>query len=394
MKTEKLGNIAKINPRPTRAPHPGEIVSFLSMASVSEDGTTSEGEDRPYSEVRTGYTQFLNGDILVAKITPCFENGKIAQAKTKRPIAAGSTEFHVVRPDTSVIDARYLTAYLRQPWIRQAGERRMTGSAGQRRLPADFLAKLDVPIPPLAEQQRVADLLDRADALRTKRQNVLVRLDELAQSIFLEMFGDPAMNPMGWHRAAIGTLLEAPLNYGTMTPAKEDSGDWLCLRVANIKNWSLDLSDRKYVTLDNSTQDRYTVKDDDILLARAIASREHLGKAIVVKPCKERWAFDSHLMRVRLDKRLIEPLYLCHLLRSPGGRRLFLAAARRSAVQYNINTKEFANLVIPVPEIGRQRQFVERLAGIATIRRLSEGQAAEINSLFDSLQARAFRGEL
>ena len=179
------------------------------MAAVDADSVTAvDRETRSYSEVSKGYTPFIDGDVLVAKITPCFENGKIAQARLSRRYGFGSTEFHVVRPRSDRVDARYLVHFLRQERIRKQGESRMTGSAGQRRVPEHFLAGLTIPLPPLPEQRRIAEILDKADALRAKRRAALAQLDTLTQSIFLDMFGDPATNPKGWPVDALRNIAD------------------------------------------------------------------------------------------------------------------------------------------------------------------------------------------
>jgi type I restriction enzyme S subunit len=171
LRNVKLLDIAQLNPGLGESPGRDDLVSFVPMSAVTaESASTTRGEDRNYGEVSKGYTPFLDGDVLLAKITPCFENGKIAQARLSRRIGVGSTEFHVVRPIDGKSDARYLLHFLRQERIRRDGERRMTGSAGQRRVPEHFLAGLEVPAPPLAEQRRIAEVLDRAEALRAKRR--------------------------------------------------------------------------------------------------------------------------------------------------------------------------------------------------------------------------------
>jgi type I restriction enzyme, S subunit len=167
LRTAKLGEIAELNPRLADSLETNEAVSFVPMSAVTaETASTTEGEERRYGEVAKGYTTFLDGDVLVAKITPCFENGKIAQAALTHRIGFGSTEFHVVRPRPGKAEARYLLHFLRQEWVRRDGKRKMTGSAGQRRVPEHFLAGLEVPLPPLSEQRRIAEVLDRAEALR------------------------------------------------------------------------------------------------------------------------------------------------------------------------------------------------------------------------------------
>ncbi|MFO1210339.1 MAG: restriction endonuclease subunit S [Amaricoccus sp.] len=186
-----IGEIAAINPK---GPGPGtlsqhELVDFLPMSDLSEDGTMAVSAQRPYSEVAKGYTAFRPGDVLLAKITPCFENNKIGLANVETEWAFGSTEFHVLRPGKDV-DSGYLLHFLRQDAIRAAGEKRMTGSGGQRRVPKSFLEELPIPLPPLAEQKRIAAILDQADALRRLRRRALDRLNTLGQAIFQEMFGE------------------------------------------------------------------------------------------------------------------------------------------------------------------------------------------------------------
>src|ERR1700730_17221356 len=109
----RLGDVATINPRISERPTSEALVSFIAMADVdARTGVTTRGEDRPFGEVSKGYTHFRNEDILVAKITPCFENGKIAQACLRHSYGSGSTEFHVIRPDVNQLNARYLLHFL------------------------------------------------------------------------------------------------------------------------------------------------------------------------------------------------------------------------------------------------------------------------------------------
>ena len=208
--TVPLGSVAYINPNlGTVGFDADELVDFVPMAAVEADASiTASLEARPYEEVKKGYTYFADGDILLAKITPCFENGKISQIRIRSAAGFGSTEFHVIRPQSDKLDARYLVHLLRQEKIRTEGERRMTGSAGQRRVPKSFLESLPVFLPPLAEQRRIAAILDKADALRTKRREALVQLDRLAQSIFVEMFGDPLTNSKAWKTQRLDSICE------------------------------------------------------------------------------------------------------------------------------------------------------------------------------------------
>ena len=189
------------------------------MASVLADPPQVKvAESRILSSVKSGFSYFQDGDILVAKITPCFENGKIAQARIKFRHGFGSTEFHVVRPKNDQLDGRYLLHFIRQNYIRRKGERRMTGSAGQRRVPKAFLESLEIYLPPIAEQRRIAAILDKAEELRELRRQALRELDAIAQSTFIEIFGDPISNSKGWPIVTIRKLLKSA-SYGTSAKA-------------------------------------------------------------------------------------------------------------------------------------------------------------------------------
>lgn len=162
----RLSEVTEINPLAPRLP-PDSPVSFIAMADVSEQGIVHGRDERTYREVRTGFTAFKNNDVLVAKITPCFENGKGALVRNLvNGVGFGSTEFHVLRPG-KLINPQFLFIHTRTEPFRRYGEANMVGSAGQMRVPASFVRDWTIPLPPLAAQQRIADILatwDRAIA--------------------------------------------------------------------------------------------------------------------------------------------------------------------------------------------------------------------------------------
>jgi len=253
---------------------------------------------------------------------------------------------------------------------------------------------IKIPIPPIAEQKRIAEILDRTQSLISKRKEVIAKLDTLTQSIFIEMFGDPKTNPKNWAIKPMSSLFATSPIFGTMIPPVIEKLGWLSLRVSNIQDWSLDLSDRKYVDLPKESIERHSVKDGDLLLARAIASQNHLGKCVVAHPCGENWAFDSHLMRLRFDLDLADSDFIRHLFMTKGGRSLFLSASRKSTVQFNINTKEISSLKLPIPPISLQKEFAQRVEAVEKLKATHRASLSQLEALFASLQHRAFRGEL
>jgi type I restriction enzyme, S subunit len=268
------------------------------------------------------------------------------------------------------------------------------GGSTVKNLNSEIVSSIEVRLPPFDEQRRIAAILDKADALRLKRKQTSELLDGLAQSIFLEMFGNPAENPKNYEVLAFESLLEISPNFGSMNPPQKERLEWISLRVANIQNWALSLEDLKYIDLRDEDVDRHTLRDGDIILARAIASEEHLGKCVVVRPAGRKWAFDSHLMRIRLNQNIVDPVYARELFRTPGGRQIFLRSTRKTTVQYNINTKELRALRIPVPPISLQRVFVSRVGQLGALEALGRNSRLEIDDLFSSLQHRAFSGQL
>jgi type I restriction enzyme S subunit len=173
-----------VNPRSVRlrALAPDEEVSFVPMEAVGEYGGLTLDQTRVVAEVGAGYTEFDDGDVVVAKITPCFENGKGALADgLVNGAAFGTTELHVLRPATG-LDKRFLFYLTISHYFRSAGERAMYGAGGQKRVPPEFCKDVAVPLPNEDEQRAIASFLDREtgkiDALVAKKRTLIERLKE------------------------------------------------------------------------------------------------------------------------------------------------------------------------------------------------------------------------
>jgi type I restriction enzyme S subunit len=157
-------------------------VSFVPMEDIGEYGGLNLTKTRPLGDVRSGYTEFQDADVIVAKITPCFENGKGALVTgLVNGIAFGTTELHVLRP-TACLEGRYLFYLTISSVFRQTGEAEMYGAGGQKRVPPEFNKDFRTPLPPMPEQRSIADFLDREklkiDALIAKKQALIEKLKE------------------------------------------------------------------------------------------------------------------------------------------------------------------------------------------------------------------------
>jgi len=157
-----LPEVVELNPRRfTEQPTDTELVSFVPMRAVEEESGLINGSDvRPWSDVKKGYTAFQDGDVIVAKITPCMENGKFALATALHDgRAAGSTEFHVLRARPALLP-KYLLHFVFTPAVRRGAKMNMKGAAGQLRVPIQFFEGLQIPLPSLDAQREIVACLD------------------------------------------------------------------------------------------------------------------------------------------------------------------------------------------------------------------------------------------
>ncbi|WP_018880256.1 restriction endonuclease subunit S [Thioalkalivibrio sp. ALE9] len=161
----RLGIIAQINPRnDADDTTPASFVS-MPMISTSYDGC-HEQEQRPWGEIKKGYTHIAEGDIAIAKITPCFENSKAAVfTNLSNGIGAGTTELHVARPVGDCLNPKFALYFLKSPRFIGEGTKKMTGSAGQKRVPKDYFSQEPIPLPPLQEQHRIVEKVGELMAL-------------------------------------------------------------------------------------------------------------------------------------------------------------------------------------------------------------------------------------
>lgn len=193
---KELGAICELNPKKSELKNKADdfLVSFVPMAGVDEYAQKIiYYSERLLREVRKGYTYFRDGDVLFAKITPCMENGKVAVAKNlKNGIGFGTTEFHVIRAKDIVLP-EWIYYIIRQPFFRDAAKQRMTGSAGQKRVPIQFLEKYKIPLPPIAEQKKIVARLDslseKIKKLQEYQKATKTDLKNLEQSILHHVFG-------------------------------------------------------------------------------------------------------------------------------------------------------------------------------------------------------------
>jgi len=392
--TAKLIDIAELNPTLRKKLPAEELVSFVPMASLSAESASVETtQDRPYAEVAKGFTPFLDGDVLVAKITPCFENGKIAQARLPRSYGFGSTEFHVVRARSGIAESRYLHHYLRLEEVRANGQRRMTGSGGQRRVPASFLSDLAVPVPPLVEQSRIAAILDQAETLRTQRRTALALLDSLTQSLFLDMFGDPVVNPKGWDAMQFGNGIATSLRNG-LSPSTDGKVMAKVLTLSAITGESFNPDAWKLAPFHAEPPAQQAVDENDFLVCRGNGNVKLVGKGYFPSKSFTDVTFPDTIIAARINGQSIKREYLQFIWNSKAVRLQIEALARTTNGTFKVNQMMLERIQILVPPLPLQQTFATRIASIEALKATHRRTLAALDALFASLQQRAFAGQL
>jgi type I restriction enzyme S subunit len=382
--------VCEINPRIPKSLSGDEIAAFLPMAAVSENGQIDFEEERPISEVRKGYTYFERGDVLVAKITPCFENGKAARTHSlARPIGFGSTEFHVLRAGEQ-IDPSYLFHLVWNSKFREVGASNMTGSAGQKRVPADFLKRLEIPLPPLDEQRRIAAILDKADTLRRNSRIALVLIDELGHAIYRSSFGDPVRNPLKMPTTTLGEL-NVEMVYGPRFYDEAYSSEGT--RIVRITDLSeageLNFDAMPKLKISDDELQSHRSRQGELLFARTGAT---VGKIALISKSDPVCIPGAYFIRLRFPDS-VDPTFAWYTLRSAPVQKIIAERSRQSA-QQNFSGPGLRRLPFVIPTAAEQAAFAAQIAKSQKSKAYYREQIAAFDSLFSSLQSRAFSGQL
>jgi type I restriction enzyme, S subunit len=256
------------------------------------------------------------------------------------------------------------------------------------------LERFRVLLPPLPEQRRIADILDKADAIGRKRKEAIALTEELLRSVFLEMFGDPVTNPKGWPCRNLGQLADE-MRYGTSEKCVPEAGDDALpvLRIPNVVRGRVNWDELKFATLPPQEVERLRLADGDLLFVRSNGNPEYIARCAVYEGTIPA-LFASYLIRVRVRTREVTPSYVQAVLGTRSFRHVLTRSARTTAGNYNISTEGLRSLLLPVPPLDLQREYGRlRRSTHLHLERLNTAAASAV-ALFDSLVDGAFRGEL
>ena len=330
-----------------------------------------------------------DGDILISHINSTKHLGKCAIYQGDPPALIHGMNLLALRVDPDVAASRYVYWMLSSTGFRRKLPRITKDSVNQSSFNISSFKKLQIPLPPLDEQRRIAEILDKADALRARRRAALAYLDTLTQSIFLDMFGDPVTNPMGWEVVAFESIGNSRL--GKMLDKGKEVGDCQFPYLANTNvQWGrFDLAALRTMDFSESDCEEFKLENGDLLICEG----GEVGRTAIWHGAHDRIYFQKALHRVRLDPTVAVPEYVFQFMwfmaKNGGFRHL-----TTSATIAHLTGVKLKRLPCPRPPLELQHRFATIVESVEHQKANQRAHLAELDTLFASQQSRAFRGEL
>ena len=340
--------------------------------------------DAKYCELRQ--YEVSDGDVLVTNMGTVGRACAVP-AGTQRSII--SSHLIKVSLNRSRADPNYLCWMLNYSPLVVAQIRAKSHGAIMAGFNSSLLKSLRIPLPPLAEQKRIAGILDAADALRAKRREALAQLDTIIQSTFLDMFGDPVTNPMGWKVVQFETIGASRL--GKMLDNGKQAGDRQSPYLANFNvQWGrFELNELRQMDFDEADREEFQLRDGDLLICEG----GEVGRTAIWRRELDGVYFQKALHRVRLASRRAVPEYVMYymwFMAQNGGFRDFT----NTATIAHLTGIKLKSLPTPLPPFDLQCRFATIFESVEQQKASQRAHLAELDTLFASLQSRAFRGDL
>lgn len=297
----------------------------------------------------------------------------------------------VVRPKNG-LHSDYLKHFFKTSYYRSSIEKAVQG-ANINNLRNEHLDDLDILLPALDDQIRIAHLLGKVEGLIGQRKQHLQQLDDLLKSVFLEIFGDPVRNEKGWKIGSLSSYgsFKNGLNFG-----KGESGVTVrYLGVGDFKSKSAldDFDSLGFIELNELPAADYFLHDGDLLFVRSNGNRELVGRCMAVYPGTERATYSGFCIRYRITDVSLLATYVAHLFRSAAFRRVLFQGGQGANIQ-NINQQILSGLPIPIPDEGLQNQFAVIVEKVEALKSRYQQSLTDLEALYRALSQQAFTGEL
>jgi type I restriction enzyme S subunit len=361
---------------------------------------------RLLSSVNGSYTYFANGDVLLAKITPCFENGKLGIAdRLKNAIGFGSSEFIVLRPNSS-LNKEFLYYYLLRPDFRTEGAARMGGAVGQQRVPRDFIEKYSIPLPPIQEQKRIVGILDEVFAAIAKAkanaeknlQNVRALFESHLDAVFTH-------HGQGWQLNTVGELVNEGVlfkpfdgNHGEIHPKRADYVDAGVpfIMASDLDNGHVDTQHCKFLAKKQADSLRVGFAEDgDVLLSH----KATIGRSAILDTEDDYVMLTPQVTAYRInDKTRLYNRFIRYYFMSPIFQKEIIAGAEGGSTRAYIGITKQLVLHFRFPSLDAQKKIATQFDSLAKetqrLKFIYQQKLAALEALKKSLLHQAFTGAL
>jgi len=399
-KIKKLGDVCTIKPAKKLAREQlsnKDLVTFFPMANLKVfNYYINPIQTKQLQDVYKGYVYFANNDVLLAKITPCFENGKLGIANDlENGIGFGSSEYMVFRPSDSIL-SEYIYYFLSLDFIRREGKNRMTGAVGHKRIPIEYISNQSLIVPPLPEQKRIVKILDKAfkaiDMAKKNAEKNLQNSKELFESYLNGIFANGKLKVENgeWEEKRLGEVCKI---IGGGTPSKKNkefyNGNILWATVRDMKSNIIKITECKIT--ENGVKNSATniISRGNVV----IATRVGLGKVCILK---NDTAINQDLKGViPNNSRMLSIDFLYRWFTNISDK---IISEGTGATVQGVKLTFINSLPIVLPPLPEQKQIVKRLDKLQTetkrLENIYQQKIADVEELKKSILQKAFEGEL
>ena len=362
---------------------------FLSTGDLNLS-TITNLELHTFSEKPSRANQNVSsGDLILARMQGTV---KVKLINNEDENIIVSTGFLVLRPKINA-DSKYLFHLLKSSNFQNDKDKLCTG-ATQKAINNSNFEKLEIPLPNLATQQRIAAILDQADAIIQNNRAIVQKYDALTQSLFLDMFGDPVKNEKGWEKNNCRNILKV-IGGGVFKSSDYVKNGIPLIRIGSVNKGYFD--DRETVFIPETyikTHKKYLVYPNDLLITlTGTVGKNDYGNVFKLGNDYEKYYLNQRVAKFEINETKIDSVFFEFYLKQNEIKKL-LTSVSRGVRQANISNEDIYNLEIILPSINLQNQFAERVAMIEAQKQQAQLELAKSEELFNSLLQKAFKGEL
>lgn len=377
----KLGDVAPAIPVKNVNLDEDELVWQLNLDQVeSNTGRVIDKIKQPLLNAGSSTYFFNNEHVLYSKLRPYLNKVVIPDE-----LGIATTELVPMKPDHKRLNKKYLAYYLRsKPFVEWISTQ--VSGAKMPRVVMSVFWQHEMPLPPLGEQERIVAILDKAEGIRQKREQVIKLADDFLRATFLEMFGDPVENPKGWKIKSLADQI-VHANNGISRRRKEDinEGD-IVLRLQDVHYSGITFDkELNRIRLVDKEKQIARVEHGDLLFIRVNGNPNYVGRTAVFKSYIEPVYHNDHLIRIKLGEKYNSD-FLCYLINSPVSRQIISKQIKTSAGQHTISQDGIVKLEFYRPPVELQEKFIK-------IKNRTESifyNKNEYGNLFSSLSHKSF----